>query len=180
MYTSLDSIQTELKRRLDEIETKISAWEKVERKTKKDGGSFSALAKNFVNASIHDDPCSLIQKKCVTVCGWSQYSGYITDEIKTVGLVRYEENREIPESRVVKERMIEPYYVKTVDEIFEDIGIKIESLRRQKEKILQDLESSEMVFKLFKAKIDNALQDLKSSCNQSLYYLCRDYMTSAF
>lgn len=181
MYTSLDNIQTELRKRLDEIETKLSAWEKVERKRKKDGTSFSALSRNFVNATIHDNQYTLKSvDKLITVCAWTKYSGWITDEIHTCESVKYEKNRKIADDRIVKERFIEPYYIKTVDEIFEDIDSRIEYLKGQKRKIEDDLEASEKVFGEFKSKIDEALKELKASCNQSLYYLCRDYMSGAY
>lgn len=180
MVTSLDNILTELRKRLDTVNTKISAWEKVERNRKKDGSDFASLGKNFKNATLYDSQTSLVPEKAITVHAWSQFSGYVEDDIKNRALVRYEKNRQIPEGRIIKESYLEPYYYKTVDEIFEDISCRIAGLKRQKEEIESDIENAEQVFNLFKARIDTALTELKLSCNSGLYYLTRDYMSSAY
>ena len=181
MYTSLDSITTELNKRLDEVETKIKAWKAVKRVTKKDGSDFAVLSKNFDGATLYDSNCHLYPSKKITVCGWTKYSGWITDDIHSTGTVAYEKNRTVSEDRIIKESMIQPYYYKTVDEIFEDIEHRIKFYEGEKAKYEADIANASKVFGTFKEKIDSALAEMKASCaGNGLYYLCRDYMHSAY
>ena len=174
---NLDSAVTELKKRLDRVETKLSAWEAVERIRKSDGSNYVSLKRNFKNATVHDSSYSLVPEKEISVCGWSKYSGWITDEIRNREHIRYEKNRKISEDRIIKEAWLEPYYYKTVDEIFEDIEKRIEFLRAEKEKYEEDIERIESVFRSFTEKIDSAVSELKKSCEgSSLYYICMDYL----
>ena len=177
---NLDGVITELKKRLDCVETKLSAWEAVERIRKSDGSDYVSLKRNFKNVTVHDSSYSLVPEKEISVCGWSKFSGCITDEIRNRELVKYS-SRKIPEDRVVKEGWLEPYYYKTVDEIFEDIEKRIEFLRAEKAKYEADIARAESVFRSFTEKIDSAVSELKESCaGSSLYYVCMDYLKGVF
>lgn len=176
---NIDELKTTLKKDIDKAETLLHAWEAVERVTKKDGGDFAALAKNFKNASVYDSGYSLVATKEITVSGWSQFSGWISDKIENREIARYSK-RTVSDDRIIKETCLEPYFYKTVSEIFEDIETRKEQLKKQIADYKRDLENAKKLFDSFKTAIDAALVEMKTNCTQHTYYLIRDYMKSAY
>lgn len=75
---SLDTIQTNTKRRLSQNIAALNAWKKVKRITKKDGTEFKYISKSFENAKIGYD---FSGKPVLKICFHDDYNGYSNDEI---------------------------------------------------------------------------------------------------
>lgn len=75
---SLDTIQTNTKRRLVQNTAALNAWKKVKHLTKKDGTEFKLISKSFENAKIDYD---FSGKPVLKVCFHDYYNGYSSDEI---------------------------------------------------------------------------------------------------
>lgn len=177
--TNIDSIKTELAKRIDRAETLKAAWEKVGRLHKKDGTDFAIFSKNFTGCGIYDSKYSSHNaEKEIHVSGSSKYSGYISDDIKNTEIVRYSKRKDsIDPDRIIKENWSEPYFYKTIDEIFEDIEGKIKYYAEYIAKLQRELEKVDDVFGKFKAAIDNALNTLSAETESSdLYYSCTEYL----
>lgn len=176
--TSIDTIKTELEKRIDWAETLKAAWEKVGRCRKKDGTDFVALAKNFTNCRVYDAQYTMAPEKEIRINGLSKYSSYVSDDIKNRELYKYSKRKDkIDPDRVIKESFLEPYFYKTVDEIFEDIEGKIKYYAEYIAKLQRELEKVDGVFGKFKAAIDNALNTLSAETESSdLYYSCTEYL----
>lgn len=178
MFT-IDNAKTEIMKTIDYYETLINAWKNVKRKTKKDGSSFAALAKNFENASVHDSSYSLRPCKEISVCGFSKYQGWITDKIETTDVVQYSIHNPAPE-RIIKETFLNPYFFKTVDEIFIDIENRIKKYQEWKQKAETDLEKIETVLIPFVENVKTELEKLKESAGKDLYYQARDFLKDLY
>ena len=75
---SLDTIQTNTKRRLAQNIAALEAWKNVKHLTKKDGTEFKFISKSFENAKIDYD---FSGKPVLKVCFHDDYNGYSNDEI---------------------------------------------------------------------------------------------------
>ena len=75
---SLDTIQTNTKRRLAQNIAALNAWKSVKHLTKKDGTEFKYISKSFENAKIDYD---FSGKPVLKVCFHDDYNGYSNDEI---------------------------------------------------------------------------------------------------
>lgn len=76
---SLDTIQTNIKRRLSQNIAALNAWKNVKHLTKKDGTEFKHISKSFENAKI--DYC-FSGKPVLKVSFHDDYNGYSNDEIR--------------------------------------------------------------------------------------------------
>lgn len=76
---SLDTIQTNTKRRLLQNIAALNAWKKVKHITKKDGTEFKYISKSFENAKIDYD---FSGKPVLKICFHDDYNGYSNDEIR--------------------------------------------------------------------------------------------------
>lgn len=86
---SLDTIQTNTKRRLAQNIAALNAWKKVKHLTKKDGTEFKFISKSFENAKIDYD---FSGKPILKVCFHDDYNGYSNDEIWLYKTQKYPEN----------------------------------------------------------------------------------------
>lgn len=75
---SLDTIQTNTKRRLAQNIAALNAWKKVKHLTKKDGTEFKFISKSFENAKIDYD---FSGKPVLKICFHDDYNGYSNDEV---------------------------------------------------------------------------------------------------
>ena len=141
-YDKLEDIKKEFNKRIDEHETLLKAWEKVERLTKKDGTNFAILSKNFKNATVRNNEYSLRPDKQIHVYGITKNNAYIGEDISTTDHADRYDGRAIAPERIIKESYLTPYYIKTVDEIFEDIEAKKEYHRKAIEGYKKQIEKS--------------------------------------
>lgn len=75
---SLDTIQTDIKRRLAKNIAALESWKKVKHLTKKDGTEFKFISKSFENAKIDYD---CLGHPVLKVYFHDDYNGYSNDEI---------------------------------------------------------------------------------------------------
>lgn len=75
---SLDTIQTNTKRRLAQNIAALNAWKNVKHLTKKDGTEFKFISKSFENAKIDYD---FSGKPVLKIYFHDDYNGYSNDEI---------------------------------------------------------------------------------------------------
>ena len=75
---SLDTIQTNTKRRLAQDIAALESWKKVKHLTKKDGTEFKFISKSFENAKIDYD---YLGRPVLKVYFHDDYNGYSNDEI---------------------------------------------------------------------------------------------------
>lgn len=125
---TLEGIKSEFQKRIAEHEALASAWEKVERLRKKDGTDFAVLSKNFSNCTVAQDCIRLVPNSKIKVSAPTEQVGWVRDEIDTTELVKYSKIK-IEESRIHKEPCIEPYFFKTVDELWEEIQARVKMHR---------------------------------------------------
>ena len=168
-YKNLEDIKKEFKKRIDEQKTLLEAWEKVERVTKKDGSDFVALAKNFKNATVKNNEFVLRPSKQIQIYGITKNNKYVDDSIETTELVKYSK-RPVDADRVLKESYLEPWYEKTVDEIFEDIEAKKEILKKNIKNYEQEILVSEKYYMLIECHLEsihNILNELSAKGQNS-------------
>lgn len=176
----VDKVLTELTAYKRQLEGKLILWERVKRATKKNGGEFANLAKNFIGASVIQPSYSLRDDRRLQVSG--NVPVWTTDEIEIVPLVKYFKDFDVPEDRIIDEPMLENYFVLTVDEIFDRIEKRKEQIRQEIKDYEKQISMARNVYNTFTEKIDSALRELSEECgaNSSLYYLCREYMKTAY
>lgn len=75
---SLDTIQTNTKRRLAQNKAALNAWKNVKHLTKKDGTEFKLISKSFENAKID---YNYVGKPMLNVYFYDDYNGHSNDEI---------------------------------------------------------------------------------------------------
>lgn len=153
-YKNLEDIKKEFNKRIEEQKTLLEAWEKVERATKKDGSNFVALAKNFKNATIKNNEYVLRPSKKIHVYGITKNNKYVDDSIETNELVKYAK-RHIDADRILKESYLEPWYEKTVDEIFEDIEERKETLRKNIKNFEEEIKISEKYYNMVNIHLES-------------------------
>ena len=134
-YTDYEKENTrkQLEKELDLHESLLAAWEKVTRNYKKNGGTFSNLAKNFNGATLYKRNYSLVDEKELSVCTATKKSGYQTEAIGNKELVKYSDINP-DESRIIKESFLEPYFYLTADEMQQRID---ETKERHKRRIAE-------------------------------------------
>lgn len=165
-YKNLEDIKKEFSKRIAEHETLLEAWEKVERVTKKDGSNFAALGKNFKNAKIRENQYSIRPDKLLTVYGWTSDNRYIEEDINTTDHADRYNGRAIDPERIIKESYITPYYIKTVDELFEDIEAKKEYHKKAIEGYKKQINESQFYYDQIAGKMIEIHNVLNSMCKK--------------
>ena len=163
----LESIIKELEKRIDEHRALLEAWQRVKRLYKKDGSSFSVLSKNFENAKIEDEPYSLYPVKIVKVWNCGKSGKYYNEDIRCTQIVRYSK-REIEQSRIIKETLLEDRYNLTVDEIFEDIAARVEHHKKRIEELQNQIVMAEKYYNLVQNKMQEVKTILDEVCNNKV------------
>ena len=163
---NLDGIKTNLMKTLDQVESKIEAWEKVEFMTKKDGTPFKNMGKNVKNATYVKDDMYLQTHYELRVVCFTEYSGYISDSIKCTELVRYLKDENMinkTENYAPKESMLEQAYHYDINDIKKAVADHIKYLNEYKTELKKQIETADTVFKDFRVKYADAIGSLKAA-----------------
>lgn len=134
---SLDTIQTNTKRRLAQNIAALEAWKKVKHLTKKDGTEFKFISKSFENAKIDYD---ILGRPVLKVYFHDDYNGYSNDEIDLYS--RYNAYSKV--QKYHEETYIDRVHYLTPSEAMEIISEKIkyyENVINEKKETLEKLES---------------------------------------
>lgn len=138
-YTSvsLDTIETNLKRRLAQNIAALEAWKKVEHLTKKDGSEFKHISKSFENAKID---YNFLGRPILKVYFHDDYNGYSSDEMNLYDSYNaYSKTQKYPENTYA-----DKVHYLTPSEAMEDVNKKIEcyeNVINEKKETLEKLES---------------------------------------
>lgn len=176
----LTEIIGKMERYKKEYEAKITAWEGVERLTKKDGSDFAILSKNYSGASVTPVSYSIREDLNLSVSGY--YNGiYISDDIELYPCVK-NYKKPVSEDRIIRRSFLEPYFKMNIEESFEAIQERIELYRGYIEELEKNIADAEKVFIDFTSAIDGALSELKTAAgnNSTLYFEVRHYMERAY
>lgn len=168
---SLDTIQTNTKRRLAQNIAALNAWKKVKHLTKKDGTEFKFISKSFENAKIDYD---FSGKPMLKVYFHDDYNGYSNDEIWLYDSYNaYSKAQKYPENTY-----IDRVHYLTPLEAMEVISEKIkyyENVINEKKETLEKLETLYIEYtNKLKALYNEALEkcgdnrQLKSSMKEAL------------
>ena len=134
---SLDTIQTNTKRRLAQNIAALNAWKSVKHLTKKDGTEFKYISKSFENAKIDYD---FSGKPVLKVFFHDDYNGYSNDEIRLYdGYNAYSKTQKYPENTYINR----VHYL-TPLEALEVVNEKIkyyENVINEKKEALEKLET---------------------------------------
>ena len=152
----IESAQKELRKEINRAAAFMQAWQNVKRVSKKDGGDFAIISKNFEGCKFCEKGYGLrsVKEKDICVFTSAEGCGYIDDRIDDQEMVRYSK-RSIDPSRIIKESYLEAYFVKNADEIQEDINKRAEYWKQVKANLEADLENlPEMLEKVYEMKND--------------------------
>lgn len=164
-YKNLEDIKKEFEKRIDNHAALLEAWEKVERVTKKDGSDFKALSKNFNNATVIVNEFVLRPSKKIRVYGRTKRNDFVEDFVETTDLVKYSK-RPVDAARILKESYLEPWYEKTVDEIFEDIETQKEYHRKAIEGYEKQIQEANFYYDIISAKMEEIHKVLNNMCEK--------------
>lgn len=168
---SLDTIQTNTKRRLAQNIAALNAWKKVKHLTKKDGTEFKFISKSFENAKIDYD---FLGHPVLKVYFHDDYNGYSNDEINLYSSYNaYSKVQKYPENTY-----IDRVHYLTPIEAMEVVNEKIkyyENVINEKKETLEKLEALYIEYtNKLKALYNDALdkcgdnKELKSSMKKAL------------
>lgn len=133
---SLDTIQTNTKRRLAQNIAALNAWKKVKHLTKKEGTEFKFISKSFENAKID---YNFLGRPVLKVYLHDDYNGYSKDEINLYSIYNaYSKVQKYPESTY-----IDRVHYLTPLEAMEVVNERIkyyESVINEKKETLEKLE----------------------------------------
>ena len=120
-----------LEKDIDRAEALASAWKAVTFPTKKDGSEFAVFSKNFDGCKVNTKSYALVDcEKEMTVYTYSVMNGYINDSIdcyETINKYRDCNRADDHPDRVVKpSTYLVPFYIKSVDDMKEDIQKRID------------------------------------------------------
>lgn len=148
-YRDLEDIKKELTRRLNEARNKLALWQSVKRLTKKDGGDFATLNKNFDGARVEQQYSSVYLKAATY---------YLTES----------ERKQIPHIAWTSEEIYIGYMDDeyTPDKVFEKIAGRIEQLKNHIAEYENELAALEDIFKKYDAKLAEFYQELKTDCER--------------
>lgn len=164
----LNEITMELENRIAEHKALMDAWSKVEKVTKKDGKEFALLSKNFKNVVVRNKDYSIQSnaKELKVYCYYTrkeknyECNQFTYDTMDVNEIVRYSSRgKEIDESRIIKEPYIEPYYIKNVSEIWEDIQNEIQYHKDRITSLEEQLKITEEKYNAITDKM-NEIQDI--------------------
>ena len=168
---SLDTIQTNTKRRLAQNIAALNAWKKVKHLTKKDGTEFKFISKSFENAKIDYD---FSGKPVLKIYFHDDYNRYSNDEIRLYDSYNaYSKAQKYPENTYINR----VHYL-TPLEAMEAVSEKVkyyENVIDEKKETLEKLETLYIEYtNKLKALYNEALdkcgynRELKSSVKQAL------------
>lgn len=147
-YNDLQSVKKELETRVRDLRYDIKNLSNIERQTKKDGGDFARLERNFPkNVHLHSYfNNSSIDR--ITINGSFNHMYHSTDVYLNEG-------------------------IKSVDDIYKSIDEALISTKNLLEKYLKDLESLELRFEKLNKLIEQFNQDFNLlTTEQDKYILC--------
>ena len=116
---SLEQLQKELKKSIEEKEALYNKWNEVEHLTKKDGSEFKNISRSFSNCSIEYDYIGRPKIKIVT---WTKKNVWCDDSIILYDSFRsYGKNKYPEESYNMGGGVLAKYHVLTMSETMEAI-----------------------------------------------------------
>lgn len=168
---SLDTIQTNTKRRLAQNIAALEAWKKVNHITKKDGTEFKYISKSFENAKIDYD---FLGRPVLKVYFHDDCNGYSRDEIDLYSSYNaYSKKQKYPENTYINK----VHYLTPI-EAMEVVNEKIkyyENVINEKKETLKKLESLYIEYTnklktLYSEVLDKcgSNRELKSSMKEAL------------
>lgn len=186
-HYNLDSIKTELNKRLSYEKSILKAWENVTFPTKKDGTPFKVMSKNFDGAKLYLDNFAWHDyEKRLKVNTFDDLNGYISEDINCYNQVKYISDKsklEKVSNIMPKEPMLEQIYVYDLDDIKEDIK---KTINRHKENIMsleKQIVQAEKAYNDFVADYKKAIENLIETCganDNSLFYAVRDTVKTRY
>lgn len=168
---SLEQIQKELKKSIEEKEALYNKWNEVEHLTKKDGSEFKNISRSFSNCSIEYDYIGRPQIKIVT---WTVKNEWCEDHISLYDTYSaYGKNKYPDESYDMGGGVLSKYHVLTVSEIMEAIEAKKQLLKKWIEEKEKALKESEKLYYKYTEKMKALYNELYEECkceeNQILF-----------
>ena len=186
MRKDLNDIKKEFEKCIEKHEAQRDAWKNVKRVTKKDGGDFATLSKNFENAKIESTGYSLREEKRIKVYTRTKKGDYVDDYFTISPLVKNVDFEVAPE-RVIKQSMLCDYFHMNPDEIEKEIEKRV----ALHEEIIKDYESNierlEKYYILIMARMSEIHEILKeitpkatAGANLSLRYAMEDIIKNYY
>lgn len=161
MRKDLNAIKKEFENYIEQHEAQLEAWQNVKRVTKKDGGDFSTLSKNFENAKIGSSGYSLREEKEIRVNAITKSGKYVDDYFTLSPLVK-DSKHEIAEERVIKVSGLCAYYHMNVDEIEKAIEERTEMHKKYIASYKEQLELLEDYY----TRITGQLEEIHKTLNE--------------
>jgi len=194
-----EKIKRELENRLATVNFKIEKWENVKHLTKKDGAEYQNINKSFEGCKylttypVYDvfHPVVEITGRCDNLQGVNDK--WITDTIYCYAYENdYHEDRYKDKEYIKPESYSRPVYVLSVNEIMEEIKIRIAYLKAYKERLEKMILDCDGYVEKVQNKLSELLQvvddineetkdkDSKFYNNSDLYYIIREQLTKQF
>lgn len=169
---SLDQIQTELKKSIEEKEALYNKWNEVEHLTKKDGSEFKSISRSFSNCSVGYDH---IGRPQITITAWTVKNVWCDDSISLYDTFSaYGKNKYPEESYNMGGGVLAKYHVLTVNETIEAIEERKKCLKKWIDQKKEALEMSEKLYYKYTEKMKALYNELHEECkaveNQTLFY----------
>lgn len=139
---TIEDAKQRLEKRLSYYTARVEAWEKVERVSKKDGGDFAIISKNFANCTFKTEYSS----NYIVVNFKSKFEGYASDEVNISGNaygVEACDTADKIEKKIAE--TIEKYkgYVKTTEKGLETIAEQLEAIAPELEALKKAIKEAE-------------------------------------
>lgn len=168
---SLEQIQKELKKSIEEKEALYNKWNEVEHLTKKDGSEFKNISRSFSNCSIEYDYIGRPQIKITT---WTVKNVWCDDSISLYDTFSaYGKNKYPEESYNMGGGVLAKYHVLTISETMEAIEAKKQQLKKCIEEKEKALKESEKLYYKYTEKMKALYNELHEECkneeNQILF-----------
>lgn len=168
---SLEQIQKELKKSIEEKEALYNKWNEVEHLTKKDGSEFKNISRSFSNCSIEYD---CIGRPQITITTWTVKNVWCDDFISLYdSFSAYGKNKYPEESYNMGGGVLNKYHVLTISETMEAIENKKQQLKKCIEAKEKALKESEKLYYKYTEKMKALYNELHEECkceeNQTLF-----------
>lgn len=187
---NLDGIKTELKKRIDETQCFLKAWNAVTFPTKKDGTPFVTMSKNISGAKYGAEQYALQPgENKLTVYTRTELSGYKNDTIDCYNLVKYlsdETQKAKTQNYMPKQTYLEQVYCFDIDDIKQAVADRIGYLKKQLQRQQTELQNAEQVFFSFRDAYAIAIEKLACDTGKTdlhysdLFYFVKDTIIERF
>lgn len=162
----LARIISDLMKQRENNKTRVKAWKRVKRVSKKDGSDFSTFSKNFTGCKVLKSKYGLIPDELeLNIFERSECGEWVDDFIRNVTT----DIKGFDPSRVEKIPCIVPFVRLTPDEIMNEIEKKIERYEKRALELDQIIREAPAHYEAYKEAY-NALYEVVSSLPDSFVY----------